>query len=292
MATGGEHDRANASDNAKRAFLFALYLCLLIPWIVPAAMRAFQSNANSPLEWVSGDFEPRRTYDRFVEDFGAADKIILSWPGCRLDNPDVDRFVQSLKSSPAFQQQGKPLLHDVTSGRELFRVMTQPPVSLSPRQAAARLKGSVLGPDGQTTCVLIGFGDKALRQRTRLVPLVRAAAWHHCGVSPASLHLAGPVMDGYHVDQSSRKTMRQLAPLSSLVVLLVCYLCLDSVPATLLVFGISLVCQLVSMAIVDLSGGTVTALLVVLPPLVQVLVIAGGIHVVHYCYCWRPWLAI
>lgn len=118
-----ERERTNHHKSRKRFVLIVLYGIVLLPWIVPAAYRAMQSNANSPLDWVGDDFAPRHQYDQF---------------------------------------------------------------------------------------------------------------------------------------------------------------CSDSISATLVVFGVSLVCQLVTMAMVDLSGGTMTALLVVLPPLVQVLAMAGGIHFVNY----------
>lgn len=257
---------------------------MLLPWVVPAARRALQNNANSPLDWVDSDFAPRRQYDAFCDDFGAADSVIMSWPGCRLDDARLDRFVASLRGADAFRHDGEPLFHHVTSGRETIAAMAGPPLSIPYDEAVRRWTGSIVGPDGQTTCVVIGFSAEGVKQRSRLVPLIRAAATHYCDAPYHVQHLAGPIMDGHAVDSASQATMGTLAPLSSLVVLLVCFLCLESIAATLLVFGVSIFCQAVTFAAVDLSGGTMTALLVVLPPLVQVLAIAGGIHFVNYYF--------
>ncbi len=279
-----ETERSDRRRNCRRFFLIVLYLTILLPWLVPAALRTLQSNANSPLDWVNSDFAPRHQYDRFCSDFGTADAVIISWPGCRLGDSRLATFLAALRGAPAFQHKGQPLFHHVTSGREILAAMTAPPLSIPLDDAVASLGGSFVGPDGQSTCVVIGFSEEAVRQRSRLVPLIRQAADQFCGAAYETQHLAGPIMDGYEVDLASQATTQRLAPLSSVVVLLVCYLCLDSLSATMIVFCISLFCQLVTMAMVDLSGGTMTALLVVLPPLVQVLAIAGGVHFVNYYF--------
>jgi hypothetical protein len=278
------HASSDRRQSRKRFLLIAVYLAAVLPWIIPAAQRVLESNANSPLDWVQDDFLPRQQYDRFCRDFGAADSVVLSWPGCTVDNPSLDTLITALRSAPAFAPHGQSLFHQVTSGRELLAVMTGPPLTVPVEQAISRLQPWIVGADGQTTCVLIGFSGEGLKQRTRLVPLIRAAAQKYCNAAYQDQHLAGPIMDGYEVDVASRATTRQLAPLSSLAVLLVCYLCLDSLPATLLVFTISVLCQGLSLAAVELSGGTMTALLVVLPPLIQVLAIAGGIHFINYYF--------
>ncbi len=91
-------------------------------------------------------------------------------------------------------------------------------------------------------------------------------------------------MDGYAVDEASQRAMNQFAPLSAIILFCVCLLCLDSLAATLLVFGISVISQAVTLAILHYCGGTMTALLILLPPLVQVLAIAGGIHMINYFF--------
>ncbi len=268
--------------NRRRFLLILLYALILCPWIVTGALKSLQTNANSPLDWVDHDFGPRRLYDRFSSRFGSADVVVMSWPGCRVDEPSLDTFVRALREAPAFHDQGRSLLHHVTSGRESLAAMVGRPLALPYDEAVKRLTGSLIGPDGKTTCVVIGFNAEGLKQRGRLVPLLRAAAFRYCGAEYDTQHLAGPIMDGYSVDRASQATMNRFAPLSSIIVFCVCMLCLDSFIATLGVFGVSVLCQAVVLAVLHYSGGTMTALLIILPPLVQVLAIAGGIHFVNY----------
>jgi predicted RND superfamily exporter protein len=270
------------SPNRRRFGLVVVSLFLLSPWIGFGALKALESGTNSPLDWVDDRFAPRADYDQFKEQFGAADVVVISWPDCTLDNARVDAFVHELRYGEGFFEQGDWLFHRVLSGRELFARLTGAPLSLTPAEAARRLTGSMLGRDGQTTSVIVAFNEQGLSQRGRLVPLIRAAANKIADADDASQHLAGPVMDGFWVDQASQQTLRRFAPLSSIIVLCVCVLCLNSLYAALLVFGIACVSQAIALAILHYSGGEMTALLIVLPPLVQVLAIGGGIHLVNY----------
>lgn len=278
-------DQAIEARRSRRRFrLILIYLLLLAPWIAKGAISALETTANSPLDWVDDDFAPRRDYDRFTEEFGAGDVVVISWPGCLVDDPRLDQFTASLRKSPGFFDGDLWLFHRVTSGRGVLQQLTSEPMSLPLGEAKQRISGKLLGPDGDTTAVVIGFNEDGLRQRSRLVPLIRAAAEKYAGAESDSLHLAGPIIDGYEVDLASQTTMSRFAPLSSLIVFCVCLLCLDSLYGAILVFGVSCVCQGIALAVMHYCGGTMTALLIVLPPLIQVLAIAGGIHLVNYYF--------
>lgn len=266
----------------RRFAILVLYLLVASPWLVRGTIRALESSSNSPLEWVDKSFAPRRDYDRFVEQFGAGDQLVISWPGCTIDERRTDLLLKVLRHSGVFYDQRNWLFDEVVSGREAFQSLQQPPLSLSRETATARLRGALVGPDGRTTCLVIRFGAEGLRQRSRLVPSVMAAAVRYGGARLEDLHLAGPVMDGYSVDLASQATMHRLAPLSSLVVFGLCILCFDSLYAAVLVFGVSLISQAISLALLHYCGVSMTALLIVLPPLVQVLSVAAGIHWINY----------
>jgi len=268
--------------NRARFKIILVYLLLASPWIGWGTVQTLKPVANSPLDWVDSTFAPRADYDAFCDRFGASDTVVISWPGCRIENAAVDRFVNSLRKLPVFFSNGHWLFERVSSGREIYRALTLSDTRLSDDQARQRLTGSLLGPDGSTTAVIITFNDEGLRQRTQLIPLIRAAATQIGGANYAEQHLAGPIIDGYSVDQASAATITRFAPLSTMVVFCICILCLDSLYVASVVFGVSCISQFLSLAILHYCGGEMTALLVVLPPLIQVLTIAGGIHLVNY----------
>jgi predicted RND superfamily exporter protein len=266
----------------QRFRLLIIYCLILAPWIGWGAMQALRPAVNSPLDWVDSSFAPRREYDQFCDRFGAGDSVVISWPGCTVDEQAVDDFVRSLQLASGFSRDGQWLFRRVVSGRETYQSLCR---ALGPHAsdlARSQLSGTLLGPDGKTTCIVIFFSPEGLQLRSQLVPLIRQAAMKFGKAEYQTQHLVGPIMDGYTVDRFSQLSMRRFAPLSAIVVICVCFLVLKSFLATALVFGLACAGQAISLAVIHYSGGSMTALLIVIPPLVQVLAISGGVHFVNY----------
>ncbi|MBI1310723.1 MMPL family transporter [bacterium] len=269
----------------RRLRLLFVYLLAALPLIGWGASRAIQTNANSPIDWVTHDFAPRAEYDRFREVFGAGDVVIASWPGCTVDSLELDTLVEVLERSPAFfDNSGAWYFESVVTGRQVLADLTSGPFGLSRAEAIERLRGPLIGPDGEATCAIVTFTADGLAQREVLVKYLRGALSKYCGVPAGEWHLAGPIIDGLSVDLAGRSALDQFALPSALTVLFVCVLCLWRVVPALVVFGLSVFCQGATLALVHYCGDTMSALLIVMPPLIQVLAVAAGIHLTNYCF--------
>ncbi|MCA9236015.1 MAG: MMPL family transporter [Planctomycetales bacterium] len=274
----------------RRLRLLLVYAALALPAIGWGAHQALQGNHNSPLDWVPPTFPQRADYAEFCERFGPGDTVVVSWPGCTLDEPRLDRFTKVLRTAKVFFDESQTwLFHNVTSGREAVAALSAPAddagaPSMSRELAVQRLAGNLVGPDGATTATVITFTAEGLKQRKRLVETIRAAAAYACGVNDADLHLAGPVIDGLSVDTASEETLSRFAAPSAAIVFLLCWASLRSFRAAAVVFGLAAFCQGATLALLHYSGDSMTALLIVLPPLVQVLAVAGGIHLANYFF--------
>ncbi len=267
----------------KRFLLLAVYALIALPFVAFSAVRVLRSNANSPLDWMPESMLAKRAYLDFTKQFESGDVVVVSWPGCMIDEPKLDRVAQSLRRSKVFHDEKEAWYFDrVVSGREVAESLTAEPVSLPREKVAQRLRGSLIGDDGETTCLVIAFNSAGLKRRGELVPYIRAAVTKYADVPISDVHLAGPVIDGLSVDDASQRTMDTYAAPSAIVTLIVACICLRSIRSALLVFGLSVFCQLVTLACVDYAGEPMNALLIVLPPLVQVIMVAGGIHLVNY----------
>ena len=264
----------------RRFRLLLAYATLLLPVVVFYAAQALRSEVNSPLEWAPSTDSARTRYDDFAERFGSGDVVIASWSTCDVSDPTLDKLTASLRSDIQFFDGSEWLFDSVICGREFVSALTNCGVSLN--DAISRVQGSLIGSDRRTTCIVVGFTRLGVSRRAELVPLIQQAIEHTCGVSPRDQHLAGPIIDGLSVDSASAATLRQLAPLSSVIVLLAALWCLQSWREAAIVFVVSLYCQGVTLALIAVAGDSVTALLVVLPPLIQVLAIAAGLHLVNY----------
>jgi len=267
----------------RRSRILLLYVVIALPWVVFGAMQTMQSNTNSPLDWVGNDFAPRRHFDEFRTAFGSGDVVVMSWPGCSLNDPKIDVFCQAIRDARGFRDEsGDWYLERVISGREVLAGLTEPPLELPKDEAIRRLQGSIIGPDGDTTCVVASFTEAGLARRAKLVELLQDGATKFCQVPRENQHLAGPVIDGLSVDRASKHALDTLAIPSMVVVLLVAWWALRSLVGALVVCGLSLFCQGLALSLVYFSGDDMNALLIVLPPLIQTLTVAGGIHLTNY----------
>lgn len=267
----------------KRFWLLLTYLMLLLPFIVYGAVQAMQTKVNSPLDWVNNSFPARADYDLFSQLFGNSDTVIVSWSGCTLENPNLDTLVNSLRTDAEFRNdQDEWYFERVISGRELFRQLTAPGTGLTQQEVLRRLQGTFIGQDGKTTCLIISFTPDGLQKRNALVESIRNSLQQHCHLQADQCYMAGPIIDGLAIDLASKESMDRFVLPSTLMVLVICWICLRSFKAALLVFGLSLLAQGMTLAIIHFSGESITALLIVLPPLIQVLAVAGGIHLVNY----------
>lgn len=281
-----DSSRAIPPDLHRRRFrLLLLYGLLSLPVVLLGARAALRVNANSPLSWVPETFPARAAFDNFRQMFGSGDVALVAWSGGTVDDSRIPRFVLLLRKSPTFRlPDGSPVFERVISGTEVYERLVQPPIDLDEAEATRRLRGSLLGPDGVSTGVVVVFDPRALSERGRWVALIRAAATRHCAVPPADLHLAGPVLDGLEVDLESQASLDRFALPSALGVLGMCLLFLPTWRAAVVVFLLSVFCELTTLSLVHHCGDSLNALLIVLPPLIQTAAVSGGIHLVNYYF--------
>jgi predicted RND superfamily exporter protein len=291
-----------------RIRLVAIYVGLLLPVIVFGALNALKSSNNSPIDWVDANFAERRQYDEFVELFGPGDVVIASWPECFWTDERLDLLTNELRQSPLFRDSsGESLLYQVVCGREVVLKLTQATTTsetqrqtsdeepdsqvttpglvaseMTPEVAVQRLQGSLIGPDGRTTCVIVTLNKAGLAVRADVVAAIQESIRNCCQVQPADIHLAGPVIDGLTVDAASHQSLTKFAAPSAIVIFIICWWSLRSVIGGLVVFLTACFCQAVVLAVIHYTGETLSALLIILPPLVQVLTVSGGIHLMNY----------
>ncbi|MCA9039936.1 MAG: MMPL family transporter [Planctomycetaceae bacterium] len=269
----------------KRVYLLTLYLVILLPFIGYGAYRAMETNSNSPLDWVPNHFPARQHYDSFADQFGSGDILIISWPGCTLDQPLIDLFVNALRTEkPFFNEEGQAYFENIFTGRELLAHLTAPPISLPRSEITKRFRKTFIGADGQQTSVIVTFTKEGLSHRNILVEHIEEVLQREVHLQPGNWHMAGPVMDGLSVDKAGKSALDRYALPSILLIFYFCFFCLRSWRAATLIFLLSLLASGFTLAFVFYRGEEMSALSIVMPSLVQVLAVSGGIHLVNYYF--------
>jgi len=268
---------------------FVVSLCTLAvmaamaPLIARSALAVLRVESTTALEWVPREYEPRRAYEEFVHEFESGDVVVISWPGCELGNPALDRLLEAAgQAGGPRDDQGRPWFDGVATGTTVVERLMAPPLSLDREQAVERLRGVLVGPDGRTTCAVIGFTRAGLADRRPAMRWIADAVRRITGIDDAEVHMAGPVVDNVAVDAASNGSFDTFAAPAGVVVLLLTWWSLRSFGYACLVFLLSLWCVGLSFTTLHVCGDRMNPVLIVMPVLVLVLGVSAGIHLVNY----------
>ena len=258
-------------------------LLAAMPVIATSALRILGVESTTPIEWVPESFAPRVAYDQFTRDFESGDVVVASWPGCTVGAPAIDRFIEAATGPAAPRDvSGKPWFESVVSGSEALERLVQPPLALDREAAIERLKGVIIGPDGEQTCLVIGFTRAGLVDRRRATAWIRDTLLATATTNPDDLHLAGPVIDNVSVDEASADSMRVYGGPAALLIFLLTWRSLKSLRYSVLVFLLSLASVGLCFASLTAWGDQMNPVLIVMPLLVLTLGVSVGIHLVNY----------
>ncbi len=211
-------------------------------------------------------------------------------PGSAASAEDV-----ALVLSPEDDAARRKYFKSVVTGRDLLDRLTNAPLSLPRDVAVNRLQGSMIGPDGSQTCLVVTLHAEALGElkqlmgsgqhrifRPNLPPGLLRRLIVQADIPLAEAHLGGPPVDNSAIDEEGERTLVRLAGLSGLLGLGLAWWSLRSIPLTLIVFFCGVLSAATSLAIVGISGHNLDAILMSMPSLVYVLAISGAVHLVNY----------
>ncbi|MFN9418037.1 MAG: efflux RND transporter permease subunit [Pirellula sp.] len=262
--------------------IFGILVCLL-PLTILAARIAIRSNVNDVRDWLPAHYSETVQYEWFRTRFGSEEFVVVSWPGCTLDDARLQQLSVALtERSRLVESAGKPpLFTQIMTGRELVDDLTGVGAGLTLSQALNRLKGTIIGPDLQQTCAVITLSeDSRIRLSSALSEIRNATV--ACGVAEEDVHLGGPAVVNDAIDKSSSQSLVRLAGLAAFVGLVVAWLCFREVRLTVIVFLISGYSALLSLAVVPVCGMPLNAILITMVPLVYVAAMSGAIHLSNY----------
>jgi hypothetical protein len=106
---------------------------------------------------------------------------------------------------------GRPLFHQVFTGRQLFRDLTSPPISLPDDVATGRLRGWIVGPDEEATCAVLMVDTSRSPDRRQAVAEITRIAVEECGLSRDDLRIGGPTADSVFIDKASANSLYVLS---------------------------------------------------------------------------------
>ncbi|MEM1069935.1 MAG: MMPL family transporter, partial [Planctomycetota bacterium] len=277
---------ASTPSYSRVALLTLIPLLLGAIPVVWGSQIALQSMFNAPFRWVDYETPALEQFNDFLSEFGTVEYVLVSWPGGTLEDARYEQVAEALRRAQEDRESnGQPkLVSNVLSGYSLFQTLTSPPADLSRRAALTRMYGSLVGEDGETTCLVVALSDAGSKLRRESIEHVLEVVEQELGLERDDLKLAGPPVDGLAIDDESVASMQTYSGPAIALSFVLCCLFLRSLWLTLPIMLIGSLGQAASLAAVYYLGITMNAVLIVLPPLVFVLAVSAGVHLVNYYY--------
>ncbi len=256
--------------------------CCLLPALLYGAVGAFRSNTNNVLDWLpSGFAETQRLFD-FVGRFGSDEILVISWEGCTLDDERLDRVAHDLvQTITAPTGDRVEVFRRVFTGRQTLAELTAEPLELPRDEAIERMRGWLVGSDGQTTCALALITEIGSMHRTESLQFVREVLESN-GIAWQDAHLGGPTANAVAIDIASSSRIGEMTLGSALLGLLVAWRFLKSWRLVGIVMTTAVFAWSGALSLVYLSGTNMDAVLLLMPALVFVLTVCGAIHFTNY----------
>jgi hypothetical protein len=270
-----------------RRFVFTFAAVMLIaPLLAWWSLRCVDSMFNTPHLWIPPAHEQRAEFEWFVEHFESQALVIISWPDCTIDDRRLVELEDALTDPlhELYDTRNADLIDRVITGYSIVRDLMDEPVDLSKKDAVARLRGVLVGKDGESSCAVVMFTDQGGYDRREAIEVILETAQAVCQLDRDAFRLAGPPVDGVAIDAAGIETMRRYALPSALVSLLFCSWCLWEWRYAVTIFIAAAFGEGLCLALVFQSGTAMNAILILMPPLVFVLTIAAGVHLVNYYF--------
>lgn len=265
-----------------RLLLVVIGAVLTLPFLLIGAYRTMDGMHTSAVNWLDPDDPVRARYDKFRETFESNHFVLMSWEGCTLDD-DRLRTLQAVLTNDAHSAE-TPLIARVSSGQSVVEELTQGDLSLRRQEAIDRLQGVLIGPGGELTCLLIVLTEEGADHRAELYDYLLQTAEKAAGLAREQLHFAGPPIDTLAIDQASNHSVLYFAPPSVLLSFFVCWWFLRSLRFTTAILAVASFGELMVLGALHYVGVRMDAVLIVLPPLVFVLTVSAGIHLINYYF--------
>ncbi len=255
----------------------------LLPAAGGGALRALRSNRNDVKEWLPAKYDETKVFQWFRRHFAGEEFILVSWEGCTLTDQRlkilVDKLVPPVQvnngAQPGYFLKGQ-------SGPDVLERLTTEPINLSEEKSLQRLKGSLIGPDLETTCAVLTLSDAGKASPRAAVKHLLQVATQECDIPESDLHMGGPPVDNAAIDVAGEKSLYRLAGFAAGIGLLISWWCLRSGRLIALVFITGTYAAACSLAMVWYTGSKMNAILLTMPSLVYVATISGAIHLANY----------
>lgn len=269
-----------------------------VPMLVYGVRGALRGGDNDVRQWLPAGSRETTEYDWFLRHFGSEEIAVVSWPGATLDDERLDAVAEGLRAyvaadplaaadptqAPPSSQSSEvtPLFNRVITSQEALDELTGEPLKLSRDEATHRLRGTLLGPDGRTSALVVMVNEAGAADRKSALEVIARVAEREAGLTRDELRMGGPTVESVELDSESKRSRYLLAAVSVFVALVLAWRCLREPRLVCAVFATAILAATSAVALVYYTGETMNLLLGMMPTLVYVVALSSAVHLVNY----------
>ena len=263
----------------KRKLLLSVLLVCILPFSLLAAISAFRGLSNNVHDWLPSDFESKRELESFVGMFTSAELLMVSWPGCTLDDVRIGRFKEAMLKPSA---NGQVFFREIITGPEIRDYFEVDPGMMSEEESRKRMAGWIVSRTSEQTGLLTIVSGAGAADRHAALRHIYSAADLVEDLSQEELRVAGPTIEGVAIDRVSQENLVELNVASFAICLMLMLVCFRNLRVALLILLIALFNQQLSLAIIHYAGSHLDSVLLLTANLTFVLSVSVGIHYFNY----------
>ena len=255
-----------------------LTVLLAWPFVGYGAIQALRNSKNRIEDWLPTSFAETKSLYAFFDRFGSDEFLMISWKGCVLGDPRIERL-QDLLVAP--NDNGVAYFAKADGGTQVLQTLTKQQ-KMSEADARKRLTGLFIGPDGNQTCVVALISKSGFDDRQSAIHAAWQATQQATGLPRDDIHIAGTTADSVAVDEASNQWLMELNALSSLVCFFILVFSLRKIWLIGVLFLSAILNQQLALAFIYYSGGHVDSVQLLVANLSFVLTISAGLHYLGY----------
>lgn len=271
------------ADSSKRWTRFDLLAVLILlipllcwPWVTRSAITSLQNNNNNDvISWADDDLPIKQQFQSFLEHFGRPELVVVSWPGCHYDAPELAQLETSITSAG-----DDGWFANVTTARSVLEKAGQVR-GVSRSKIRRQMTGILLGQDGQAACLILELGPRGRTQRPTAINRIKDLAAQQ-GIDRQTLKIGGIGAELAWLDADSVDAPVRLLPAVALVAGLLSIWFVGSVRLGLFISTLGAFAGTLSAALIPWCGFQSNAITATLPTLGALLTISLSLHFVSY----------
>ncbi len=249
---------------------------LIAPALIYIATKT-QTNTQDVHTWLPNGTVERERYDQFLAMFGHDDDILISWPGCTMEDPRLTDLTNRLQAHVG----GSGQFRGVMNGKAVLDKLADSGLGLSEEKSRRRLANVFLGGDGQTSGIVIRLSHRGRENRKACVRTLMSEVDSVVGLTRQDVRVGGSSYISSQIDKSTNHSLLLSIPAIFLAVCM-SFLCLRSWRLTFITMVVAGFAALSGVSLVTILGFKINGLLVLMPVLVVVLTLSGCVHLCSY----------